>query len=415
MSSVEQLSAEEQANLKKMSSERILMILSRAGGDIDVLSQASREELLEQMADHLLQGQQAAASDDDLDKSSLSERHIILLERQLQLQQEHAERQFRLQQEQVERQFQLQQEQADRQFRLQEQQIQLDRDKHALERERQGSLAARVKYYGDALKYSTVRMTDEPGDLPHFFTSLENVFDTYEVPTDLRAKLTIPLLTSKAKTLLSRLPVEKLAKYADLRKFLLSEFHLTSEQYRDRFINIKRKPDETFTLFCSRLRSLFRYYLDSRNVGQNFDKLVSLMIADRLKTEMSASCLKHILTIETASEWLGCDKVADAADIFMNNHFADGQPRMMANKGDAKTSAEARSWSGGVSAEARPDTGRSSIGSGARGKTCFQCGSPDHLASFHRRSAAGAGSGGRGDVRPLLRPPPHPENLVQHA
>ena len=38
-------------------------------------------------------------------------------------------------------------------------------------------LAARVKFYGDALKFSTVRMTDEPDDLPHFFTSLENVFD----------------------------------------------------------------------------------------------------------------------------------------------------------------------------------------------------------------------------------------------
>ena len=30
-----------------------------------------------------------------------------------------------------------------------------------------------------------------------------------------------------------------------------------------------------------------------------------------------------------------------------------------------------------------------------------------HLASFHRRSASGAGSGGR-DVRPLLRPPTPP-------
>ena len=68
------------------------------------------------------------------------------------------------------------------------------------------------------------------------------------------------------------------------------------------------------SLFCSRLRSLFRYYLDSRNVGDNVDKLVSLMVADRLKTEMSASCLKHILAIETAGEWLGCDKLADAAD-----------------------------------------------------------------------------------------------------
>jgi len=126
----------------------------------------------------------------------------------------------------------------------------------------------------------------------------------YEVPNDLRAKLMIPLLTNKAKTLLSRLCMDKLAKYTEVCDFLLREFHLTSEQCRDRFITTRRKSDETFTLFCSRLRSLFHYYLDSRKVGKSFDKLLSLMVADRLKTEMSASCLKHILAIQTAGEWL---------------------------------------------------------------------------------------------------------------
>jgi len=44
-------------------------------------------------------------------------------------------------------------------------------------------------------------MTDKPGDLPrHFFTSLQNVFDMYEVPHDIRAKLTIPLLTGTGTT-----------------------------------------------------------------------------------------------------------------------------------------------------------------------------------------------------------------------
>jgi len=87
---------------------------------------------------------------------------------------------------------------------------------------------------------------------------------------------------------------------------------------------------------------LFRYYLDSRNVGDNVDKLVSLMVADRLKTEMSASCLKHILAIETAGEWLGCDKLADAADTYMHSHFADGEPRMLAGRGRPVVSA---AWS----------------------------------------------------------------------
>jgi len=43
-----------------------------------------------------------------------------------------------------------------------------------------------MKYYGDALKFSTLHMTDEPGDMPHFFTSLENVFDRSSSSSSLR-------------------------------------------------------------------------------------------------------------------------------------------------------------------------------------------------------------------------------------
>jgi len=56
------------------------------------------------------------------------------------------------------------------------------------------------------------------------------------------------------------------------------------------------------------------------------------MVADRLKTEMSPSCLKHILTIETGDKWLECDKLATVADAYMNSHFADGEPRMLASR-----------------------------------------------------------------------------------
>jgi len=45
------------------------------------------------------------------------------------------------------------------------------------------------------------------------------------------------------------------------------------------------------------------------------------MVADRLKLEMSNSCLRHILAIETAGEWLRCEKLADAVDIFMHSHL----------------------------------------------------------------------------------------------
>ena len=141
MSALDQLTAEQEADVKKMSSDRIRMVLTRAGGDIDALAQANRQELMEEMAKYLLSEQQGAASDEDVEKLTLSERHLMLLERQMRFQEEQAVRQTRFQEEQ-----------AERQLRLQEQRLELDRQKHALERERQCSLAARVKFYGDALK-----------------------------------------------------------------------------------------------------------------------------------------------------------------------------------------------------------------------------------------------------------------------
>jgi len=57
-----------------------------------------------------------------------------------------------------------------------------------------------------------------------------------------------------------------------------------------------------------------------------------------------------------------------------------------------------------------------------RGKTCYQCGSPDHLANFHRRpvTSTPASAAGRVEPRSTLRsssarPPPSPARVNQCA
>jgi len=92
---------------------------------------------------------------------------------------------------------------------------------------------------------------------------------------------------------------------------MLFEFRLTTEQYIERFLNAKHKLDETFTLLCSRLHNLFSYYLTSCKVGKDFDELVSLMVADRLKEEMPAACLKHVLGMVTSGDCLSSDKLVE--------------------------------------------------------------------------------------------------------
>jgi len=66
----------------------------------------------------------------------------------------------------------------------------------------------------------------------------------------LRAKLLLPFLSVKAKSLISRLNAEELEDYEGTRDFLLSEFKLTPREYKARFDNATKRLDETFIFNC---------------------------------------------------------------------------------------------------------------------------------------------------------------------
>ena len=65
----------------------------------------------------------------------------------------------------------------------------------------------------------------------NFLENVEHLYEIYEVPVDLRAKLIILQLSDRAKSLISRLAVRELENYDQLKGFLLSEFKLTATKY----------------------------------------------------------------------------------------------------------------------------------------------------------------------------------------
>ena len=75
-------------------------------------------------------------------------------------------------------------------------------------------------------------------------------------------------------------------KYCD---YLLREFKLRAEQYRDTFRTAIKSAEETYTLFGSRVKNLFLYYLDSRKVTTK-DQVVDLLVSDRIKETLGPSC-----------------------------------------------------------------------------------------------------------------------------
>jgi len=95
--------------------------------------------------------------------------------------------------------------------------------------------------------------------------------------------------------------VSQADKYDLVKKYLLHEFQLSPRVYLERFHTVNRLTDETYLLFASRLKGLFDFYVSSRQVNE-FNDLVSLLIADRLKQTLSEGCSRHVLSVEASIE-----------------------------------------------------------------------------------------------------------------
>jgi len=178
-----------------------------------------------------------------------------------------------------------------------------------------GTLATQTKRYGDIMRHVLPKLPKENSELPQFFETAEKLFEMYGVPDEVKAKLLIPLLTTKA--LVNRLSIDKLADYAEVKQFLLLEYKLTPREYKDRFDTAVKGVSETYMLFAARLRNLFTYYLSSRGITK-LESLCDLLISDRLKAALPKGPLNYVLSLE-GEDWFAPDKVASLADMFTNN------------------------------------------------------------------------------------------------
>ena len=156
-----------------------------------------------------------------------------LVEEQRAEQRRHEEEQRHLMEKQEAEQRRLEEKvMKERELLIREQELESQRAKDQAEMNRKESMAGQTKFYGDALNKVLRKMGDDPSELPTYFTHVENQFVFYKVPLQLQAKLLMPFLNDRARSLLDKLPRERLDDYQQVREFLLRGFKLTSEQFR---------------------------------------------------------------------------------------------------------------------------------------------------------------------------------------
>jgi hypothetical protein len=376
---MERLEPSQRESISKMSSDRLRMKLAKAEFDEQQVAAMSREQLLDAWAKAVAEGKDrppsAAAAhvpavgyDVELERRRLEfEMRKFELEearrkeeaeaarlreereearRREELQREEAHRREEREWEEARRREELEREEARRREEaevarlreereearrkemrdLQEQELEWQKPLSLRDREKQQAPAAQIKFFGSVLKNVMPRFPSDVADVPIFFEGVEKLFISFEVPDDLKAKLLLPYLSDKAKSLLLRLEQAKQEIYSEVKTFLLNEFKLTPIQFKERFDRATRNRDETCTMFCSRLKNLLTYYCNSRQVKENFKTLFSLLIVDKIKSTLPEACLDHVLTSEGV-KWLECDALANVVDIYFANHTIEGRPK----------------------------------------------------------------------------------------
>jgi len=91
--------------------------------------------------------------------------------------------------------------------------------------------------------------------------------------------------------------------------------------YLEKFNSLTQDKSEAYTQFSTGLMSLFDYYLESRKIGQSYDKLIDLMVYDRVKSCLSPALSRYVLSLEANHKegWIGRQGLAEAIDSYLAN------------------------------------------------------------------------------------------------
>ena len=239
------------------------------------------------------------------------------------------------------------------------------------------TLTVRTNRFKDALNGLVGEFPDDPAAVPGYFEYLENQFLSFEVDDDVKPKILQANLSAKARSLMGRMTLKQLNDYELLKEALLREFRISPVLLRERFLSLDKRCDQTYSSLASELHVALTYYIKSRGIDNDFDQLVSLLVADRLKELMHPSCIDFVLAQER-TEWLNHEELSRIVDNFMASHDNDCNPIRYSSQ----RLPNLRDRVGDVTRGNHPATNANNKERDARLGLCFKCHENGHSIKF---------------------------------
>ena len=192
---------------------------------------------------------------------------------------------------------------------------------------------------------------------------------------------------------------------------MLRKFKLTDEQYRERFRIAVKSLRESYTLFGSRVKNFFSYYLQNRK-AKTVEQVIDLLVSDRIKETLSPACLRHVLSTEE-TEWFGPKNLTEVIDTYENSQtYLPSKYSKFSGTGSAKpgdkfvkqTPSQNVGKSQNSAACPRWKTGRSSQTNGTPFR-CWLCNEVGHRAVHCKKSGPHRSAHPRKNVVPVVKRP----------
>ena len=175
----------------------------------------------------------------------------------------------------------------------------------------------RLKNAKDALRNVMPFMPPVNEDIPGYFVLVEKTFADLKIAPDLHLTLINSFLTDDARRLLANFPVGHFRTFEEAKEVILRTYKLSAGKYKSMFSDAEKKSNETYAQFVNRLSIYLNYYLKSRDVKDDYQRLVNLLITDQLKSRVFKGVREQVRIAEKG-KWMEAPALAEILDIYVS-------------------------------------------------------------------------------------------------
>ena len=247
-------------------------------------------------------------------------------EKQIELHKQELERQFELNRREVEKQLELDKKELERKVEadkiIADQLLEKERMDKILEQEREArhrkdealfdSIKALQAQHVEKMNIETTRFQTEnskrevrltkirkalagvitpmPKDFLGAFLYLKRMeehFLEHKIENDLKIAILTPYVNESIKRMIESLPLEQRDTYDKWKSIIVRWCRITPKLCRLGFNSAIRTSTETHIQYACRLKNLFNCYLESKEIKDSFEDLVSLIVSDRYKQTLA--------------------------------------------------------------------------------------------------------------------------------